>query len=248
MTTSFRNMIKMWCLCKGSLHRPPSPQSLFNHRWFHPKPLTQFRYTSGNATDGHNPVLARIAILLRSSCPFAICRRVVTVITDPFNRLTRRTFTHVGQKCLKSIPSCANTDTPTAITGVSFVAASLMHVDPTPVGSGYYAIGSVAVSRKSPNGCILPQASTGAGTSREQVAIRHDKHRATFAQAPAFGPPAFCLGRSNNDKSCKSRVGRNRFSCTHSIASFNVVFSGGRAASTVRPSRLYKTVVGGQHH
>lgn len=241
------DMIAVKRFCECSLNWPAVTNTLLDRGHAESEGFAQLRKTTRYPVNGKDAIGPCVPVLFCASRPLAIIWFVISVIVFAFYRQSRRTFPHIGKKIGKRLPSFTNLNSSPTVQWV-VASTSIEHANPATICFGSDAVRNRTVSSHSHCSDFFSEAATRHGIPCDQIIIDHSEARSAVAKTNTFGTTAINGCRTHNDKPCKSGIRRNRFSCTHSIGSFNVVFSGGRAASTVRPSRLYKITVGGQHH
>jgi hypothetical protein len=113
--------------------------------------------------------LASIGLLLAAVFPFAVFRRIGTIVIDAAKSHSGRTFAHIRKEIFERIPpSITNGDSTSAITwkaGLARAIATVFHRSPhTPLWRLFHAVRGVARS------CLTPQPFVSASV-RTQASI-----------------------------------------------------------------------------
>lgn len=178
--------------------------------------------------------------LFSASCPTAIALAVIGVVIFPLNGFAIWNLPHVQKELFKFPPFVANGNTSSAIMVeilIPRVKTPLDHVRPTPVCSCAYSKEGLTMCLFCRSDQLRHFTAAGFCVSRQQGPTINDRRlsTATNTEVPSddSAPRGSMAGRFRNDLQASKYPTNKRCSDRHSIASFNVVFSGERSASTV---------------
>lgn len=145
---------------------------------------------------GNQMIVSFVVSLLKAISPPAIIWRIVSIIVNALNRMTRRwSLPHVGVKILEGIdPAVAHGYTTTAVSWICRnvrVCTSRFYVRPTSVLRRlYHAVGCVYSARFFSN-----KTSTASSMPASQMAAGSDYSTSTFADTVPFCASAFIAMR-----------------------------------------------------
>lgn len=120
---------------KGMLHGPfiqALGQRLFRYTEM-PRPIGQ---AHSNARESYPACNGSVPILLGLCCPFTVLWKITGSIIDSFDRCASRTWPHITQKGLKSLPAFTDLNSATTIMskhGIVGIATAIYHAVPTGV-------------------------------------------------------------------------------------------------------------------
>lgn len=192
-----------------------------------------------HTVNGVNLIVAAVARLLPSRCPSAVPRFIVaSVIRESVNRHPFRHFAHVFQKLSKRLfPLIANGDTTTAVvfkTTRVWICCSLKNSLPNCKSSRLSAFSCVSMLLSRARNFLM-QTTARLTVARYKRQVEHGFYPTALALAKACGlnSPKWAIGQHRPSDKCLTNDGySSRTSSRHSIGSFNVLFSGGRPATT----------------
>lgn len=215
----------------------------------YPKMFTQVRHASSHSLYCKYAVIAFVSALLVPCFPANISGRVIPVVVNSAKCHVGWWQTKVRKEVLEFHPTSANCNPSSSVMLKGFlvwVRASVKHITPCSINSAF----TQAVLKGCQFYSFTPQASTGLCMFRPEFRKSHRNFITTLAKAEHLSDEAstFCdFGWRflNYFQSSKSPA-NDRYSFRHTIASFNVVFSGERPATTGARCDYIKLALGGK--
>ena len=155
----------------------------------------------------YNAISSCIVTIFRTSCPFAIRRRIAKIIVNPFYcKFWGWSFTHIGQKITKIVPTVANLYTPSSIIAEAFgiwVITSRTHTSPNSVFYGFV----FTMFRKCFYSNFVVKAFTALGMSIVEMLNKYRFFIAAIAFAKPIIPTMGFMRNSLHNKSAISFAG-----------------------------------------
>jgi len=201
---------------------PPKSQSIFDDPHSNTKFLRPFRSRKSLPVvlneSGDPPVFN----LLRLSGPFAVVRRIVSIVIDPVNRMFGTGgWPHVCNEVGKIEPSLANSNTSSAVVakfGIGRVIASIKHVMPSPVlfcSPAKFWAGCISMFKAAASGYVPLKASAGLCVAAFKLVPKRKYCFATRANTYPASPAANLSGVFGGYKKPTERSTREVFRCFH---------------------------------
>lgn len=227
---------------KCSFYRPPKSQPVLDGGLSNSELCAQVRKAISDSIDRQDAVMARVPALFLLSSPFAIRWFVIPIVVLSFDRKTIGAFPHISKKQLERIPSFTHGDSPSSIPWVC-ASAPTAHTQPNTVRPVLGGAGGVAVNLSGFRGSVPLKASARPCFALNEIRCfdNHGLSAVTDTHAPGLSTMVMHFMRACYDKSCKSGSWWDSFPFRHIIGSFNGLFSGRRAAYTVRRPRHYRS-------
>ena len=202
---------------------------------WNPKVSAQISETRSNAPHRHNQICASIARLLARCGPSTVSRLIIPiVIRKPVNACSGGFLAHVFQEVLKRLaPPLAYLNASASIVVIIFntwIGTSTVHLRPSNISSGAVVSPSMSVAfirsvlpLKTAAGCTYSVTDVAQVKVSYRSAVTAAHHALVVAGSEWF---------SDYGKSCKLGSEWDISFCRHNVDLFNVVFSGGRPATT----------------
>lgn len=210
------------------------------------KMFANFRHAPSNSVDSDDAICPFISTLPDWSRPNAVGEFVIPIVINTLDGPSCFPWTHVIEETYKrSSPAIAHCDITPAVVPEScepWVCASLNHVPPNCKG-----LRRATVDEQR----FAPEASARRRGSGSERVVSDKCPSTTVADTVTRGVMRSRVwvdvvrAGAKHGPSCKSSSRCDRVSGRHSVGSFNVVFSGGRPASTGARCNYYTNHHGG---
>ena len=228
-----------WGASHGILDRPSVREPFPDRLVFHSETFAQFSKAGSDSTESHNLVGSSVPHLFFVRNPTAVARLVISVVVDAVNLFAWRLLFHVLQKVFKDLPSFAHFYSTSSVSSKAFdvwIRASGFHCSPNAPSFASITSPCVSVNKIADRSRFPAKASTRSGTTCHQLRVGYLNLCPTITQAKAHSVRGTTWLFANSSiryysKSCEFPPNQTE-SFRHNFGSINVVFSGGRPATT----------------
>lgn len=229
----------LWGTGEGVLNGPSVCKPFPDHLVFYPNTLAQFSKTGGDSSKSYDLVGSGVPHLLFVSRPTAVSWLVVSVVVDAVNFPAWRLLAHVSKKVFKNLPSLTNLYSSASVSRKTFdvwIRTSGFHSSPNTPRFAHISSPCVSVNEIAKRCRFSAKASARASTACHQLRVSHLNPCAAITNAKAHSVRATAWFSTNSSicnysKSCEFPPDQTE-SFRHNVAFINVLFSGGRPATT----------------
>lgn len=202
------------------------------------KSFAQLGQTTSESPHCKSKILSGVSILVDHCLPFTVLRTIVSIVIHALKCVSGRASTHISQKRLKRSPLRANLNSSSSIVMecmILGVPAPSNHGGPDRVFSGIASVASLTMFQE-------PDSTH----KSSETAARCARASLQASEKNGLNCPTLAATENHSSVSRRRNSGRQflnnfqlsknesdgRYSSRHNVGRFNVVFSGGRPATT----------------